>query len=75
MGLFDLMTLLLTWGVYLFILQREAKSIHKHTKLIENRFSGYSLLKIKLTDCENFSRGAGTPGTERDIAFSVHSRR
>jgi hypothetical protein len=52
-----------------FILQTYAKSIqffHKHTKLIENRFSRS---EVRL-ECGNFSQGSGTPGTDRVIVFS-----
>jgi hypothetical protein len=56
-------------------LEAVAKSIQciqKHTKLIKKRFNGQKLIKIQLTrlECGNFSQGAGTPGTERDIALS-----
>jgi hypothetical protein len=57
-----------------FILQTDAKSIQcfqKHTKLIENRFSRSKVIpnSFDYLECGNFSQGAGTPGTERVIAF------
>jgi hypothetical protein len=56
------MTLLLTWGVYIANRRKEYSMFAKHIKLIENRFSRSKVIQI--------SQGAGTPGTERDIAFS-----
>jgi hypothetical protein len=53
-----------------FILQTYAKSIEcfqKHAKLIENRFSRS---KVLLTRVWEILTDAGTPGTERVIAFS-----
>jgi hypothetical protein len=53
-----------------FILQTDAKSIQwfqKLTKLIEHRFSRSKVIQNSIG---NFSQGARTPGTERDIAFS-----
>jgi hypothetical protein len=51
----------LTWGVYI----ADAKSIQKHTKLIEHRSVDHN----SIWEFGNFSQGVGTPGTERDIAF------
>jgi phage anti-repressor protein len=44
-----------------------------YSKLIENRSSRSKVIQnsIDYLECGNFSQGAETPGTERDITFSL----
>jgi hypothetical protein len=56
------MTLSLTWGVC---------NMNRAFKYTQNGLKidsvDQKLFKFQLTDCGNFSQGAGTPGTEIDI--------
>jgi hypothetical protein len=62
----------MTSGIYIANRHKEHSMLSKtHTQLIENRFSRSKVIQnfSDYLECGNFSQGAETPGTEKDIAF------